>query len=719
MSFRLLPPCLVSLSKPRKTSLRKYTDAAPQVRQWAYFHQSQVLDALRARLDNVKSHGFSVVELEAHTKDGGVFVTFQYTDETNDREAALKNIETEVQNEAAKHGGLPSLGRGHGANAWLVKGIPWIEDMWRLSSKFVNVSFEGPDVGEERLYRLMRPYGYIQNMLQPATFPAGTRRFITFDHWLTNHPRITLPILLFLLGGISYAIFDPIRYLMVKAKMQNWFNSRVYRWLHAKSVELRIINPEPEANEEVWKERKQAEKDARSYLTDWPSTIAFVHGPQGSGKTHMLDTVLADSKRTVLTIDCRKLQDAASDVRLVNSLARQVGYWPVFSFLNSLSHLIDLVSVGVMGQKGDITLYCHILLTHPSANLSSSLPEQVREMLFVVRSSIKSVGKSRQRDAQRQSRRTGQQEERTPPTQKGEREMQAVWSLPVVVIKNFNGRGREEVFDVIAEWAALLIEQELAHVVVVTDNRENAKRLTKALPFKPLQTIALSDADAPSALAFVKRRLRDARIDLEYTHEQVASVQRLGGRASDLETLVHKVRNGATVDEAVEDIIARGVDAKSLPWSREEVWSLFKHLSSESEVPYYHVLLDFPFKGDESALRSLEHAEIISIRPSWIRPGRPVYRYVFERLVRDPIFQATQDIALNEKLISSYKSTIQSCEQELRSLNGRSDSYWQWGGNTTRTRARHIFSKINSATLKIETLERQNAELKKVLEKGG
>lgn len=75
----------------------------------------------------------------------------------------------------------------------------------------------------------------------------------------------------------------------------------------------------------------------------------------------------------------------------------------------------------------------------------------------------------------------------------------------------------------------------------------------------------------------------------------------------------------------------------------------------ESQVPYHDVLLEFPFKGDETPLRSMEHAELISIgthegwhilhhacywvyiimagRASTIRPGKPVFRWVFERLV--------------------------------------------------------------------------------------
>lgn len=78
-------------------------------------------------------------------------------------------------------------------------------------------------------------------------------------------------------------------------------------------------------------------------------------------------------------------------------------------------------------------------------------------------------------------------------------------------------------------------------------------------------------------------------------------------------------------------------------------------LINVSQASYYGVLLEFPFKGDEAALRSMEHAELITVgtrdgvlvlltlfcdnivhdttgRPSTIRPGRPVFRWVFERL---------------------------------------------------------------------------------------
>ena len=69
----------------------------------------------------------------------------------------------------------------------------------------------------------------------------------------------------------------------------------------------------------------------------------------------------------------------------------------------------------------------------------------------------------------------------------------------------------------------------------MSDNRENAKTLTRALPSKPLNQIALSDADVDSALTFVTEKLRQVGVNEDLTPERRKSVERLGGRASDLE----------------------------------------------------------------------------------------------------------------------------------------------------------------------------------------
>ena len=47
--------------------------------------------------------------------------------------------------------------------------------------------------------------------------------------------------------------------------------------------------------------------------------------------------------------------------------------------------------------------------------------------------------------------------------------------------------------------------------------------------------VALYDANAASALSFVKQKLGASGVELEYSKEQVGYLNRLGGRASDLE----------------------------------------------------------------------------------------------------------------------------------------------------------------------------------------
>jgi hypothetical protein len=60
---------------------------------------------------------------------------------------------------------------------------------------------------------------------------------------------------------------------------------------------------------------------------------------------------------------------------------------------------------------------------------------------------------------------------------------------------------------------------------------------SSALPSKPLHAVALSDADSPSALAFVEQKLREGKVSEGLSAENRVSIERLGGRASDLQTV--------------------------------------------------------------------------------------------------------------------------------------------------------------------------------------
>ncbi|KAF8831619.1 hypothetical protein HHX47_DHR1000799 [Lentinula edodes] len=795
-----------------KFDLRRYF-VAPQ--------KDTLLTNLQKKLSNVKTHDLRILSVDPHLKDGGVFVKFKYK-ASGAEEPALNVIEESLRQEARMNGGIATWLGPRTPNVWLVKGSPWTEDV--LHPGYSRYLLKGLTC-QKRLYTdfsdymdmtSSQPYGRIEELTQPTPVPAGMQRFSTIHFnrihsatvarnviyglqvptsggptrlrisytspieahvirdWITNHPKIFLPVLFFLLGTLTYTIFDPIRILMVEAKLLDWFDLKefkVYKWLRANTLERIYSKSEaPPVDKQIWKEREDAERAIQTYLSDLPSTVTFVHGPQGSGKSTMIASALKSAERKSLVIDCRELSKASSDAQLVAGLAKQTGYWPIFSFLNSLNNLIDLASVGVIGQK---------------AGLSRSVDEQLQQILDTVALALRNVSdkqhkaitkkikaKERERPTDQLDKKASQREEslnekaNTPPdadqkqaqkpslTDSGRKkenegnEIQAVEALPIVVIRNFAGKtAREDLLNGLAQWAAKLAENQIAHVIVISDNRENSKKVAKALQSKPLNFVALYDADETSALAFVQEKLHEADVDVTLSREEKTYVQRLGGRSVDLESLINKVRSGMGVKEAVEDIVNRGVgelrknafgddaeDAKNFPWTRGQAWTLLNLLSRNPEA------IDYPFKGDESPLRSMEHAELITIAtrdglPTVIRPGKPVYRWVFERLVNgitiytlihlhsftyglsDPIFRATQEIEFNNRLVSIAETTIQSCEEELLKLveigkNG--PSTWLTEDPSSR-RSRYLLKKMMESERKLEALERKNAELKKTL----
>lgn len=57
------------------------------------------------------------------------------------------------------------------------------------------------------------------------------------------------------------------------------------------------------------------------------------------------------------------------------------------------------------------------------------------------------------------------------------------------------------------------------------------------------------------------------------------------------------------------------------------------------------MLQEFPFKGAEQSLKALEEHELVSVsyidgRASMVKPGKPVFRYVFQALVNGTLHRA-------------------------------------------------------------------------------
>jgi uncharacterized radical SAM superfamily protein len=76
----------------------------------------------------------------------------------------------------------------------------------------------------------------------------------------------------------------------------------------------------------------------------------IVHGPRGSGKTEMVDTVIKDKKHKVI-IRCEELASARSEADLLSNLAKQVGYVPLFQFMAAINNMVDMAITATTGQK--------------------------------------------------------------------------------------------------------------------------------------------------------------------------------------------------------------------------------------------------------------------------------------------------------------------------------------------------------------------------------
>lgn len=250
---------------------------------------------------------------------------------------------------------------------WIVRGRQWTEDLARYPSSRLRVEFDGPDVSQEMLYRLFRPYGRLLDVVSPSPVPAGNLRFaqLYFSHlsmsvvaknclhgfnsptksadydikevpsdkvplsrlriyyerplkahyirtWVTDHPRISIPVLAFLIATLSYTFFDPIRSFFVRSEIEGVFNLEEYpivRFVREKiydpinklfsSGSKRRTHGVEHLGRASWKDRLEAEDKVKNWLAEYPSTFIVVSGPPGSGKHDLVQHIIKDEAKWV------------------------------------------------------------------------------------------------------------------------------------------------------------------------------------------------------------------------------------------------------------------------------------------------------------------------------------------------------------------------------------------------------------------------------------
>ena len=725
-----------------------------------------------------------VLEVLPRLKEGGAFLKFRH-DQTSSPESIAKAVRKYLKDNPIRPWWNPLasvranlvLGK-----PWVEDLFRFPSRRLRVEFMAAQPGVEPVELSQEQLYAFFRPYGRLseiikqnsdskvspryayldfnrprkavmaKNCLHGYTVPwdqgggqVGTVFRITYEkkerfqwarNWLFDHPRIVIPLLAALIAGISITIFDPIRTLSIRAHITRTFHFEdnvVYKWFRTQSVDLinRVKSLSGRDTSDagmqvVWDDRKGEIDQIRSWLMESADTFIVIQGPRGSGKKELVvDHALAHKKdaHRLLVVDCKPVQEARGDAATICAAAAQVGYRPVFSWVNNMSGFIDLAAQGMTGMK---------------AGFSETLETQLVKIYTNTAAALKKIGLEDRNKNDKDAHLSDDEWLEAHPEKR-----------PVVVIDNFlhksNEPGSQMVYDKLAEWSAQLATSSLAHVIFLTQDISFTKSLGKALPDRVFRQITLGDYSADTAKRYVINHLDfDADMTVQKgedgedikpltpsqkrqdLRELDGVIGQLGGRLTDLEFLARRIKAGETPSKAVKEIIDQSASeilkmfllsgADDRHWSSQQAWTLVKKLADNDIVRYNELTLEASFaKDSDAALAALEQAELISVqssngRPYSVKPGRPVYQPAFKRLVEDRVLAAKMDLALLGDAISGENSTIDKCEQELRLLG---ELPKQPGEITARIQ--WLLSKISSGQHNIESYEKESAGLKKVL----
>ncbi|KAF2811697.1 uncharacterized protein BDZ99DRAFT_414202 [Mytilinidion resinicola] len=719
----------------------------------------------------------NVVEVLPRLKEGGEFVKFTH-DETTSSDVIERALKDYLKEKPIKPWWNPFVRM----RVNLVRGRPWVEDLYRLPTSRLKVEFlpskpgeEAVELSQEQLYAHFRPYGKLSDIIpQPQdskvlpkfayldfTAPrraimakncmhgylvsdaegggkAGTIIRLTYEQkrkghwfwdWLVNHPRVVIPAVAAIVASVTIAIFDPIRTFFIKAHITRSFHiadNRIYRWFKTQATDiLRLHNKQDDdaGMEAIWDDRRSNIEQIKTWLIETADTFIIVQGPRGSGKKELVIDQALKNKKYKLLIDCKPIQEARGDSATICAAAAEVGYRPVFSWMNSISGMIDLAAQGATGMK---------------TGFSETLDTQLAKIWNNTATALRQIAlEGRSKDDKDAHLGDDDYLEAHPERR------------PVVVIDNFLHKSQESgiVYDKIAEWAATLTTNNIAHVIFLTNDVSFSKSLSKALPDRVFRQISLSDSSPEVAKRFVINHI-DSDADDEPEPEDGSKkltpsqrrtdlaeldscIESLGGRLTDLEFLARRIKTGETPYKAVREIIEQSAseilkmyifgteESTDSPrrWSVEQAWFLIKKLANNEELRYNEILLSDTYKsGGEAVLQALEQAELISIvsgpngRPAAIKPGKPVYFPAFKRLTEDAVLRSKLDLAVATELIKIENANIDKYENELLLMSKLKNQPWQ-----LTPRVQWLLGKLQASQAKVEKYEKESGVLKKVL----
>ncbi|BAO42513.1 mitochondrial escape protein 2 [Kluyveromyces marxianus] len=721
---------------------------------------NQSREAVRAKIFNYASpesnpiHGLELRSTIPIKRDGGVFATFLVP--PNYTKAALNTL---IQKNTEEESSKSWFSYFTKVSVFPVKGSPWIEDLRRLPSNQIKVKFEGGFLTEEEVYALFRRYGTIVNIFpnpQEKTYGIVYRSFrgaicakncvsgmevhnsiihvqykqLAQGHvirdFFVNHTRIAVPVLLALLSIVAVIIFDPIREFTIEQKITHryslsWDNHFLKKLLSLTSSTMSSvkhywgISDNQVQKRQLWEERQEKVGDLKLWLQENNNTFVVLRGPRGSGKHELVMQHALHDRPNVLYLDCDKLIKSRTDAKFLRNAASQIGYFPIFPWVNSVTNLLDLAVQGLTGQK---------------SGLSESKETQFRNMLSTAVMSIRHIALKGYKPVIGSGDNAITVKEEDYLQQHPEKK-------PVIVIDRFTNKAEMNgfVYKELSDWAAMLVQMNLAHVIFLTETVAPNQLLAESLPNQVFKMMSLSDASKKSARSYVLAQLKETNeeedegsvspINLDMNEKFVEeiddSLDPIGGRMLDLQAFVRRVKSGEQPKEALEKMVEQAseqitqifLNGSADPLRGAQAWELIELLSAKESITFRDIIYRPLFKAaPEDALLELEKNGLVSMKRDRgvltdILPAKPLFRAAFNYLLENKDIYNVLRTSYLLRMITFETGRIKKWEEELKALSKVSDQ------KSFRSRLNYLGGKIEGSSAVINNCEEEIKKLSK------
>lgn len=507
-------------------------------------------------------------------QEGGQFIKLHHSPDTNP-----EHLDQETANYAAENSPGSWLNPFARVKVFRVHGRPWAEDLShhfpssKLKVEFLPASSETSafEINQENLYSITRRYGQLTRIEPQASDSKVVPRYAMVEfrrlrsaiaaknclhgiklsealgggksgtilkfsykqrggaraikNWAYNNPRIVIPAIAALIAGLTVIIFDPVRIFFIQKKISSsikedtwwkWVCDQVNRATVFFNVQSTPSNVEP-----IWDERDQDIRSLRRWITEGSDSFFVVYGPRGSGRSEFVLDEVHKHGALNLVIDCKTIQDARSDPAKVSTSASQVGYWPVFPWLDSIANVVDMGVQSTFGTK---------------VSFSESVESQLNKIWFNAAAALKKTALSKRKSTDEDYHLSDLDYLESHPE-----------CRPVVIIDNFLYHNNQDhvLSKTLVEWADAVTRSGVARVVFTTSDASFPKALDRSFN-QTFHHISLGDCSLEAAKRFVIGQLKTDRpkaVDVD-NKQLDSSINILGGRLTDLQTFVRLLEIG-------------------------------------------------------------------------------------------------------------------------------------------------------------------------------